>query len=124
VPEHVLVKARLTDATPVLASLDFDETIDFYGKLGFSLRVRTPDLLILQRDGISIQFWACTERHVAENTQAYLHTADADALYAEFAKGVHKGLRAPETRPWGIREFTLVDGHGNQLRIGQFPRVQ
>ena len=123
-PESIMVKARLTDATPVLASLDFDETITFYGKLGFALRVRTPDYLILQRDGISIHFWACSERHVAENTGAYLTTADADALYADFAKEIHKGLRAPETRPWGIREFTLTDTHGNQLRIGQMPRVQ
>jgi len=123
-PEHAMVKARLTDATPVLASLDFDETLEFYGRLGFSLRVRTPDLLILQRDGISIHFWLCPDRHISENTSAYLATADADALYAEFAKGVHKGLRAPETRPWGIREFFLTDLHGNQLRIGQMPRVQ
>ena len=119
-----MAKARLTDANPVLASLDFDETVRFYGKLGFLVRVRAPDYLILQRDGVAIHFWACPERHVAENTSAYLYTADADALYAEFAQGVNKGLRAPETRPWGIREFYLTDPHGNLLRIGQLPRVQ
>ena len=119
-----MAKARLIDATPVLASLDFEETIEFYGNLGFTLRVRTSDYLILQRDGVSLHFWACTDRHVSENTAAYLYTADADALYADFAPHVKKGLRAPETRPWGIREFSLNDPHGNQLRVGQLPRVQ
>lgn len=119
-----MTKARLTDATPILASLDFDETIGFYGKLGFAVRARAPDYLILQRDGVSLHFWACGERHIAENTAAYLYTADADALYADFAPHVKKGLRAPETRPWGIREFSLLDCHGNLLRIGQLPRVQ
>jgi hypothetical protein len=123
-PEQVMVKARLTNATPILASLDFDETVAYYDKLGFSLRVRTPDLLILQRDGVQIRFWPCNDRHVAENTAAHLTTADADALYADFAKAVHRGLRAPETKPWGIREFSLIDVHGNQLRIAQMPRVQ
>jgi catechol 2,3-dioxygenase-like lactoylglutathione lyase family enzyme len=119
-----MVKARIIDARPVLASLDFEETLAFYGKLGFALRVRTPELLILNRDEVAIHFWLCTERHVAENTQAYLYAADADALYEDFAVHVHKGLRAPETRPWGIREFSLTDPHGNVLRVGQLPRVQ
>ena len=119
-----MAKARLIDANPVLASLDFDETIGFYTRIGFTVRVRTPDYLILQRDGVAVHFWACSERHVAENTSAYLTTADADALYVEFAQSINKGLRAPETRPWGIREFSLIDCHGNLLRIGQMPRVQ
>jgi hypothetical protein len=119
-----MAKPRLTGATPVLASLDFDETAAFYGKRGFSVRVRTLDLMILERDGVNVHFWACSERHVAEHTFAYLYTSDADALYADFAQQVRKGLRAPETRPWGIREFSLTDPHGNQLRIGHLPRVQ
>lgn len=104
---------------PTLASLDQEETLLFYrDKLGFTLQRRDPDYLILRRDGIELHFWSCDDRQIAENTSCYLRVADVDALHREFA-GRGLDLPPPSVRMWGMKEFYIIDPHGNLLRFGQ-----
>jgi catechol 2,3-dioxygenase-like lactoylglutathione lyase family enzyme len=108
----------LSAAIPVLASLDLNETAAFYeDRLGFRLRLRADDYLIVEREGCEIHFWLCADRHVAEHTSCYLR-GDTAALHADFAR---RGLPLdlPVTRPWGMRELYVVDPHGNLLKIGE-----
>ena len=108
----------LSASVPILASLNLDETTAFYQqRLGFEPRLRTDDYLIVERDSCEIHFWCCTERHIAENTSCYLR-GDTRSLHADFA---HRGLALapPVERPWGMREFYVIDPHGNLLKIGE-----
>jgi catechol 2,3-dioxygenase-like lactoylglutathione lyase family enzyme len=98
--------------------MNYDETIAFYTKLGFAMRVRYETYLIVERDGIELHFWPCTDRKIAENSGCYIDAVDVDNLYAEFiAAGVK--AKPPEDRDWGRREFYVIDPSGNLLRLGQ-----
>src|SRR5580765_7269010 len=103
---------------PVLASLDIGESEDFHvAKLGFTTRLREATYLIVEREGCELHFWRCDERHIAENTSCYVR-ADTRALHADFAA---RGLRLdpPQDRDWGMREFYVIDPHGNLLKFGE-----
>lgn len=81
-----LARPALTATVPVLASLDFTQTEAFYHqRLGFGVRLRAPDWLIVERCGCEIHFWLCAERHIAENTSCYVR-GDTDALHADFTQ--------------------------------------
>lgn len=72
---------------PVLASLDLDESRDFYvSRLGFRVLRQDADYLMLARDGAELHFWLCADRHVAENTSCYVRTGDCQALFDEFSR--------------------------------------
>jgi catechol 2,3-dioxygenase-like lactoylglutathione lyase family enzyme len=108
----------LSATIPVLASLDFNETAAFYeDRLGFLLKLRTDDYLIVERASCEIHFWLCADRHVAENTSCYLR-GDPVALHADFA-GRGLIVDPPTTRSWGMRELYVIDPHGNLLKIGE-----
>lgn len=103
---------------PVLASLDLAQSRQFYTeRLGFECRLETADYLILSRDGCELHLWLCHEAHIAENTSCYVR-GDTTALHADFAR---RGLNVapPERRPWGMREFYVIDPHGNLLKFGE-----
>jgi uncharacterized glyoxalase superfamily protein PhnB len=111
------MKQLISDAHPILASMDHAETIAFYQRLGFSLAV-AGDYVVMRRGDIELHFWKCEERHIAENTGCCIRSDDVDALYAEFiASGVT--AKPPEDRAWGMREFYVIDPSGNLLRINQ-----
>lgn len=43
-------------ATPNLPSRDFDATVAFYERLGFRLRFRDTGWMILEREGLVLEF--------------------------------------------------------------------
>jgi catechol 2,3-dioxygenase-like lactoylglutathione lyase family enzyme len=109
----------IASTVPVLASLDFALTLDFYTRhLGFTAIAKHPDYLIVQRDGAEIHFWLCADKHIAENTSCYVRVADTDALFAEFT-GAGLNLAPPAVRTWGMKELYIIDPHGNLLKFGQ-----
>lgn len=49
----------------------------------------------------------------------YVYVRDADALHAELsAKGANV-QGEPVSRPWGLREFQVLDPEGNRIGFGQ-----
>lgn len=113
------MSALIQATVPVLASLNLDESRDFYKTfLGFHALLQAPDYLIVERDGAQLHFWLCPERHVAENTSCYVRTGDCQALYQEFSqRGLE--LQAPVLQPWGMKELYVIDAHGNLLKFGE-----
>ena len=111
--------AAINSTIPVLASLNLQESIDFYtGRLGFKALGRFDDYAIVGRNNAEIHFWACNDRHIAENTSCYIRTADTQALYDEFrAKGLQ--ISEPVSQPWGMKELYVIDPHGNLLKFGE-----
>ncbi len=111
----------LLKAAPTLASLDMDQTIQFYTeKLGFRLDWHDANYGIVVRDPIQIHFWKTDNAIFPQNTSCYIYVQGVDQLYTEFkAIGVIHPNGHLEDKPWGMREFSILDIHGNLIRFGQ-----
>lgn len=104
---------------PVLASLNIAESAAFYTeKLAFTLKLKTDNYLIVEREGAELHFWLCAEKHIAENTSCYIRLNQVDALFNELqSRGLQ--LNPPVSQAWGVRELYLLDPHGNLLKFGE-----
>ena len=115
-------KPVLKWAAPILASLDIERTVSFYcSRLGFS-RVYADQGVwgIVSRDDVYIHFWACSERHIAENTSCRVYVTEVDALYAEMqSRGVVHPNAPLQNKPWGAREFGVLDEDGNLITFAE-----
>lgn len=112
---------ELQRAIPILASLDLEATQRFYvDRLGFTAGSVHPDYAIVERDGIEIHFWLTDDVDIPKQTACYVRVTGIDALHEEFAaqKVVHPNGPLAD-RPWGQREFAVLDGDGNLIRFGE-----
>ena len=116
-------------AVPILPARELDETRAFYERLGFKTIGWWPDAAggyaILMRDGLELQFFAFAELRPGENyAGCYWRVDDVDALYVVCRElglpttGIPR-LSALENKPWGMREFAIVDPNGNLVRVGR-----
>lgn len=115
----------LSSVVPILASLDITKTIRFYCSVfGFTKIYEEPLVNgIVQRDAVQIHFWACSEKHIAENTACRINVKEIDSLYAEYQpKNVIHPNAPLQEKPWGTREFGAVDEDGNLITF--FEEIQ
>ncbi|MEP4449218.1 MAG: VOC family protein, partial [Marinomonas sp.] len=98
-------------------------TRQFYGDvLGFSVDIYATDNYLIARKGeIEVHFWLTDNEELCRNTSIYVRGGGVDRLYAEFAASDVPDLGAYELKPWGMKEFHLLDPHGNLLRFGRIP---
>ncbi len=112
-------KPQIKATIPILPSLNLDETAAFYARLGFAEESRWPDdYLIVSRDDGEIHFWVCEDAELSENSSCYVYVEDAAALYAEYLANGIEQMEAPAATDYDVLEFSIVDPHGNQIRIG------
>jgi uncharacterized glyoxalase superfamily protein PhnB len=107
--------AKLLKATPVLPALNILETVAFYERqLGFAARHQEDEYGIIVRDDVEIHFWKCMDKNISENSSCCLTVEGVEQLYqlAQQAAIVHPNAKF-ETKPWGVREFAIVDPNGN-----------
>lgn len=115
-----MIVPRLTGAVPTLASLSFEETVRFYGQLGFEIEFRDVEVMSLMRDDVRIHFWLTGNRRVPQSTSCWIEVSGIDALYeAILPLGVLHRKGQLESKPWGAREFHVVDCHGNLIRFAE-----
>jgi catechol 2,3-dioxygenase-like lactoylglutathione lyase family enzyme len=108
----------LQSSVPILAALDISQTLQFYSTvLGFTTLYEEPGSYgIAQRNAVQLHFWACPERHIAQNTACRIQVGGIDALYAELQPRDIIHPNAPlQDKPWGTREFAVLDENGNQI---------
>ncbi|MEN9908974.1 MAG: hypothetical protein RLZZ540_2123 [Bacteroidota bacterium] len=115
----------LTDIHPKLPMRDKIITRDYYiNKLGFQ-EFGSADFdgyLIVQKDRIQIHFFEFKELDPKENYgQVYIRTDAIDPLYQSLID--NKVLIHPNgqltLKPWGQKEFSLLDPDNNLLTFGQ-----
>lgn len=99
------------------------QTRDFYvNKLSFREVSDYADYLILARGDNEIHFFSFTTLDPKENYgQVYIRTNDIERLYNAWTdKGVsiHPNGKL-QTKPWGQKEFSLLDPDNNLLTFGQ-----
>jgi len=115
----------LTEINPKLPMRNKNATRDFYlSKLDFQEfgSGGFEDYLMVKRDGIQIHFFEFKELDPKENYgQVYIRTDEIDRLYQSFLDkkiSIHPNGQL-EIKPWGQKEFSLLDPDNNLLTFGQ-----
>lgn len=120
---RVTAAPHLLSATPVLASLDIARSVDFFcTKLGFTAMRAEPGVYgIISRDGVQIHFWACADRSIAESTSCRVRVQGIEPLYAQVEPlGIVHPHAPLAAKPWGTREFGILDPDGNLVTFAQW----
>ncbi len=115
----------LTEINPKLPMRDKRITKDFYvDKLGFQVygNADFDGYLILCKDKIQIHFFDFKDLDPLQNYgQVYIRTNDIDDFYQALLKNaikIHPNGHL-ENKPWGQREFAILDPDHNLLTFGQ-----
>lgn len=112
----------LTAIHPKLPMRDKAATRSYYvDKLGFEELGDYPGYLMVTLDSIEIHFFGFKDLDPRENYgQVYIRTDAIDELYQSFLdRKIDIHPNAPlETKPWGQREFSLLDPDMNLLTFG------
>jgi hypothetical protein len=114
----------LTAINPKLPMRDKALAKEFYiNKLGFQQFGNDFDgYLMVQKDNIQIHFFEFKDLDPKENYgQVYIRTNDIEELYQSMLDknvSIHPEGHL-QTRPWGQREFALLDPDNNLLTFGQ-----
>jgi catechol 2,3-dioxygenase-like lactoylglutathione lyase family enzyme len=114
----------LTAVNPKLPMRNKAITREFYlSKLGFADvgRQDYDGYLILRRDQVEIHFFEFRELDPKQNYgQVYIRTNDIEALYQSLLEQqvIHPN-GALAARPWGQKEFAVLDPDHNLLTFGQ-----
>lgn len=113
----------LTAIHPKLPMRNKALTKDYYlNQLGFQEIADYGGYLMVRKDNIEIHFFEFKDLDPKENYgQVYIRTNDIEKLYSELLEkhvGIHPN--APlTTKPWGQKEFALLDPDHNLLTFGQ-----
>ena len=102
---------------------DKNVTKDFYlNKLNFTELGDYGDYLLLKKDNIEIHFFEFKDLKPNENYgQVYIRTNDIDNLYQsllDYKIDIHPNGKL-QTKPWGQKEFSMLDPDSNLLTFGQ-----
>lgn len=115
----------LTDINPKLPMRDKKVTKEFYtNKLGFRVygSADYDGYLMMEKDKIQIHFFEFKGLKPKENYgQIYIRTDAIETLYQTIIE--HKTKIHPngplELKPWGQKEFSVLDPDNNLLTFGQ-----
>ncbi|MCF8411516.1 MAG: VOC family protein [Crocinitomicaceae bacterium] len=113
----------LIDINPKLPMRDQSLTKEFYiNRLDFRLLGEYDNYLIIGKDKIEIHFFEYKELNPTENYgQIYIRTNNIDKLYKTLLDNkiiIHPNGHL-ETKPWGQKEFAILDPDNNLLTFGQ-----
>ncbi|MBI2684746.1 MAG: VOC family protein [Acidobacteria bacterium] len=117
-PEKPRPTPMMQKALPEVTFRDVAAAVDYYRDvLGFHINYQQEDLGVMDRDEITVLLLPRGEERGIGSFEVYVR--DADALYAEL---VAKGANAqgpPVSRPWGLRDFAVLDLDGNRITFAQ-----
>lgn len=115
----------LTDIIPKIPMRNKSETKAFYiNKLGFKTvgSVDYEGYLMMEKDRIELHFFEFKALNPKENYgMVYIRTDDIDSLYKSLIAretSIHPNGKL-ETKPWGQKEFSILDPDNNLLTFGQ-----
>jgi hypothetical protein len=114
-------------AIPLLPSRSLVNTLAFYKRLGFQGKILGvgDSYAILERGSVELHFFLFEALQPAESSfGCYIRVLDVESIHRDFAKaGLPMGsiprMDALAIKPWGMKEFAVVDEDGSLLRIGQ-----
>lgn len=108
--------------SPVLPSLNFDRTVDFYQRLlGRAEVFRTAEYLILNFSELRMElhFFATTNPRDGEIAGLYLRVKEICKYHDRAITSHGRMLKSLRDEPWGQKEFCVLDPSGCLLRFGE-----
>lgn len=116
--------SKLLQTVPVIPSQNVEQSLEFYQRyLGFSKPFSwgaPADYGGVSREGLELHFYLERGRTFAENYSLRLQVDEVDLVYvACAAAGIVHPNGQLENKPWGQREFSVLDPSGVCLRIFQ-----
>jgi hypothetical protein len=102
-------------AIPILPSSDLDRTATFYAPAGFVEVERHEGYLLLHNGGVELHF---AHHDTVTPGTCFVHVTDAAKLWKQLRHLGVEGVGDIADQNYGLREFTLTDPDGNQVRIG------
>ncbi|GGG35161.1 hypothetical protein GCM10011414_00710 [Croceivirga lutea] len=120
---NVKNEMMLTDINPKLPMRNKEVTREFYlNKLGFKQIGDYDGYLMVQKDKIEIHFFEFKELDPKTNYgQVYIRTDNIEDLYQMLLNtktSIHPNGPL-EIKPWGQKEFSVLDPDTNLLTFGQ-----
>ena len=109
------MKSKLSSVTPLLpAGKNLAAALRFYvDQLGFSIQWQSGNSAGISRDAIAFTLIESDNQNWLENTSLSIGVSDLDALYNEYRTVAAPARVGPlETKPWGRREFHLIEPAG------------
>ena len=112
-----------TAINPKLPMRDKTATKAFYLQMGFQQSGNDYDeYLMMEKDQIQIHFFEFKALDLKENYgQVYIRTNDIDRLYQDMLDkkiAIHPAGNL-QVKPWGQKEFSILDPDNNLLTFGQ-----
>ena len=120
------MRSTFPQAVPEIPVQDIDEAIAYYqDRLGFTLDWGDPELgLAGISNGDCRMFLADTRYRTGYGNTGPVLTwlnldsrEEVDALHRLWSSRRARITSAPESKPWGLHEFTAADPDGNMLRV-------
>lgn len=113
----------ITQICPKLPMRNKQLTRQFYVEyLGFTDISASdyPDYILLSRDGLELHFFLHPALDPSTNYgQVYIRVEGIDSLFAEFLQKKTPIQHSLASKPWGQREFSLLDSDHNSLTFGE-----
>ena len=109
-------------ATPLLAFLDITWCVEFFcSKLGITkIQEEQGAYGIVSSGTVSIRFWACTDRKIAQASGCRVGVRGIERLYARCVKNDIVHPNAPLSKAsWGSQQFAILDPSGNLVAFDE-----
>lgn len=112
-------------AVPLLPARDVLEAVEWYEReLGFrrlfAYPEKDPDYASVARDDAEIHLFRMDVDPKKSDWMIYLRVTGVEELYAEYsARGLIHPNGPLQTKPWGQREFAVIDPNGALLTFGE-----
>jgi uncharacterized glyoxalase superfamily protein PhnB len=117
-------KLGIVDSTPILPVTEMDASVAFYVTAGFDVRQYDGGYAFVSIDDQSVFDLDRVDKAVTPATNGagcYLIVEDVDGWHQRLSD-LKMAVTPLEDRPWGMREFSLTDPNGNNLRFGRATR--
>ncbi len=108
---------------PKLPFINKEKTVDYYHKLGFELIADYGDYLITKYQELEIHFFSF-ETLLPEKSDFMIYLRienDIEGFYQDIQNKeieIHPNGKL-ETKPWNMKEFSLIDPNGTLLTFGE-----
>lgn len=109
----------------VLAVHDLQGSSNFFEQLGFKVISQPEGWIFVERDNCMVMLGECRDAlHPSKlgdhSYFGYLRVDNVDDYYEDLKRKGIKILSPIETKPWEMREFSVVSPEGHRITIGQW----